>query len=281
MIAPNLKITSLSARPCLRLAKCTPATICYIRPHRAIKQARDRKAGCQFMDATTLVFALLAIFVVWKLRSVLGTRTGHEQPPVDMYRRRAPESANDEGSSDNVRNTSADGVMIEPSADDYRAIWLRIPGVEQHVLPGIEAIASADRSFDPKEFIEGAKAAYEMIIMSFAAGNRAALRDLLAKDVYDSFVAAISDRETRGDTVDTTFVSIDRAIIEDAQLRGNSAQVTMRFQSKLITATRSQDGKIVDGNPDKVVDMSDVWTFARETSSRDPNWRLVATEAGA
>jgi predicted lipid-binding transport protein (Tim44 family) len=198
-----------------------------------------------------------------------------------MYRRRAPEPANDEGSAPDMRSAPADGTTIEPSAEDRRAIWLRIPGVEQNVLPGIEAIVSADRSFDPKDFIDGAKSAYEMIIMSFAAGNRAALRDLLAKDVYESFVAAIADRESRGDTVDTTFVSIDRAIIEDAQLRGNSAQVTMRFQSKLITATRSRDGRIVDGNPDKVVDMSDIWTFARETTSRDPNWRLVATESGA
>lgn len=233
------------------------------------------------MDATTLVFALLAIFVVWKLRSVLGTRTGHEQPPVDMYRRRQPEAANDEGSPAVARPSAGENAVIEESPEDRHALWLRIPGVEQNVLPGLEAIASADKSFDPKEFIEGAKAAYEMIIMSFAAGNRAALRDLLAKDVYESFVAAIAERESRGDTVDTTFVSIDRAIIDDAQLRGGSAQMTMRFQSKLITATRSRDGRIIDGNPDKVVDMIDVWTFARETSSRDPNWRLVATEAGA
>ena len=233
------------------------------------------------MDATTLIFGLLAVFVVWKLRSVLGTRTGHEQPPVDMYRRRMAEPANDEGVSSVQRGSAGETATIEPSEEDRRAIWLRLPGVEQNVLPGLEAIAAADKSFDPKDFIDGAKSAYEMIIMSIAAGNRAALRDLLAKDVYESFVAAIADRESRGDTVDTTFVSIDRAIIDDAQLRGGTAQVTMRFQSKLITATRSSDGRIIDGNPDKVVDMIDIWTFARETSSRDPNWRLVATEAGA
>jgi len=237
--------------------------------------------GCHFMDATTLIFGLLAVFVVWKLRSVLGTRTGHEQPPVDMFRRREGEPANDEGSNPSPQAASAGAATLELSAEDRRAIWLRLPGVEQNVLPGLEDIAAADKSFDPKEFIDGAKAAYEMIIMSFAAGNRTALRDLLAKDVYESFVAAIADRESRGDTVDTTFVSIDRAIIDVAQLRDRSAQVTMRFQSKLITATRSSDGRIVDGNPDKVVDMIDVWTFARETSSRDPNWRLVATEVGA
>jgi predicted lipid-binding transport protein (Tim44 family) len=106
------------------------------------------------------------------------------------------------------------------------------------------------------------------------------LRDLLAKDVYDSFASAISDRESRGETVDTTFVSIDRTSLEEAQLRGSTAQITVRFQSKLITSTRDRAGAIIDGNSDKVVDMVDIWTFARDTASRDPNWLLVATETG-
>ena len=231
------------------------------------------------MDATTLVFGLLAIFVVWKLRSVLGTRTGEEQSNLEMYRRKSEPPA--EAADNILRYPGKSADMAEPASDDLRAAWLQIPGIEKNVLPGLEAVVQADKSFEPRSFIDGAKSAYEMIIMSFAAGNRAALRDLLSKDVYDSFVAAISDREARGDTVDTTFVSIDRAVMEDAHLRDSTAQITMRFQSKLITATRSKDGKIVDGNPDKVVDMIDVWTFARETSSRDPNWRLVATEVGA
>ncbi|KAE8236732.1 hypothetical protein A4X03_0g9345 [Tilletia caries] len=159
--------------------------------------------------------------------------------------------------------------------------WAKAPGVEPKTLPVLEEISAVDPYFEPRTFIEGAKAAYEMIIMSFAAGNKQALRDLLSKDVFESFSAAITDRESRGETVDTTFVSIDKALIEDAQLRSNMAQVSIRFQSKLITATRDPSGGIVDGNPDKVVDMVDLWTFARDTSARDPNWRLVATEAGA
>ncbi len=231
------------------------------------------------MDATTLVFGLLAVFVVWKLRSVLGTRTGQEQSNLEMYRRKLEPPAE---ASDNV--IPYPGKVSEPSEqsiDDMRAAWLQIPGIEQNVLSGLEAVSQADKTFEPRSFIDGAKSAYEMIIMSFAAGNQGVLRDLLSKEVYDSFVAAIHDREARGDTVDTTFVSIDRAAMVDVQLRDATAQITMRFQSKLITATRSKDGKIVDGNPDKIVDMIDVWTFARETSSRDPNWRLVATEVGA
>jgi predicted lipid-binding transport protein (Tim44 family) len=234
------------------------------------------------MDVTTIVFALLAIFVVWKLRSVLGTRTGNEQPPLEAFRRKSPEPQSDDGARTVLRFP---GGAAEPERElatpDRRAAWLRIPGVEEKVMPGLEAIASADPTFEPKSFIEGAKAAYEMIIMSYAAGNRAALQELLSKDVFDSFAAAIADREQRGETVDTTFVSIDRTTIEDAQLRPPTAQVSLRFQSKLITATRDRSGVIIEGNADKVVDMVDVWTFARDTTSRDPNWRLVATEAGA
>lgn len=234
------------------------------------------------MDVTTIVFALLAVFVVWKLRSVLGTRTGNEQPPFEALRRRTAEPTVDDAARTVVRfpGTGAEAAR-EAAPVDRRAAWLRVPGVEERVLNGLEAIASADASFEPKGFLEGAKTAYEMIIMSFAAGNRAALQDLLSKDVFDSFAAAIADREQRGESVDTTFVSIDRVTIEDAQLRSPTAQISLRFQSKLITATRDRSGNIIEGHPDRVVDMVDVWTFARETTSRDPNWRLVATEAGA
>jgi predicted lipid-binding transport protein (Tim44 family) len=232
------------------------------------------------MDATTLVFALLAVFVIWKLRSVLGTRTGHEQPPIDVYRRKPAEASQEDESRTIVRFPANDSEKVSQSGDDRAAAWSKIKGVEPKIVPALQSIADADPQFDPQTFIDGAKGAYEMIVMSFAAGNRNALRDLLAKDVYDSFAAAISDRESRGETVDTTFVSIDRTSLEEAQLRGATAQITVRFQSKLITATRDRSGAIVDGNPDKVVDMIDIWTFARDTTSRDPNWLLVATETG-
>lgn len=233
------------------------------------------------MDLTTIIFGLLAIFVIWKLRSVLGTRTGHEQPPpVEAFRRNPPEpTADNRGSV--LRFPQKDDAPTESDLADRRSAWLRIPGVQERVLPGLEAVAGADPDFEPRDFIDGAKTAYEMIIMSFAAGNRNALRDLLSKDVFDSFASAISQRESRGESVDTTFVSIDRATIEDAQLRARVAQITMRFESKLITATRDRAGVVVDGDADKVVDISDVWTFARDIDSRDPNWKLVATEAGA
>jgi predicted lipid-binding transport protein (Tim44 family) len=235
------------------------------------------------MDVTTIVFALLALFVVWKLRSVLGTRTGHEQPPLESARSRLPEAQIDDSARSIIRfpGGAPETAKTAGDAPDRREAWLRIPGVTEKVIPGFEAILVVDPAFDPKSFVDGANTAYEMIIMSFAAGNSEVLQDLLSKDVFESFAAAIAERQHRGETVDTTFVSIDRTTIEDAQLRAPMAQVSLRFQSKLITATRDRSGTIIDGSADKVVDMIDVWTFARDTSSRDPNWLLVATETGA
>lgn len=117
-----------------------------------------------------------------------------------------------------------------------------------------------------------------MIVLAFAAGDRATLEPLLARDVFDSFSAAITDREGRGHKVETTFVSMEKALIADAQMRGRTAQVAVKFQPQLITVTRDRDGAIVDGSTDHVADVTDLWTFARDINSRDPNWRLVATE---
>jgi predicted lipid-binding transport protein (Tim44 family) len=106
------------------------------------------------------------------------------------------------------------------------------------------------------------------------------LKNLLAREVYDGFESAINEREKRGETVESRFVSIDHADITAAELRGRNAQVTVRFQSKLVSVTRNKDGNVIDGNAEKVTDITDVWTFARDISSRDPNWKLLATEAG-
>jgi predicted lipid-binding transport protein (Tim44 family) len=145
---------------------------------------------------------------------------------------------------------------------------------------GLDAVAGADREFDPKHFITGARAAYEMIVSAYAEGDRRSLKNLLAREVYEGFEQAITEREKRGETVENRFVSIDEAEITGAELRGRTAQVTVRFQSKLVSATRDKNGNVVDGNAERVTDVTDVWTFARDASSRDPNWKLVATEAG-
>ena len=145
---------------------------------------------------------------------------------------------------------------------------------------GLDAIVGADKTFDAKHFIAGARAAYEMIVLAFAQGDRRALKNLLSREVYDGFEGAIREREERGETVETRFVAIEKADITGAELRGRTAQIRVRFVSQLVSVTRDKSDNVIDGSPDKVTDVTDVWTFARDISSRDPNWKLVATEAG-
>ncbi|MFZ4533209.1 MAG: Tim44/TimA family putative adaptor protein [Alsobacter sp.] len=233
------------------------------------------------MELTTIVFFALAVFVIWRLRSVLGTRTGTERPPSEIMRdRQAPAPANDSNVVRLDKSTESPvlGAPPEPVAPTERWHGIAEPGTP--LAAGLDAIAAAEGGFDAKGFADGAKSAYEMIVSAFAAGDRRVLKDLLSREVFEGFVGAIAEREKRGEKVDTTFVSIDKAEIVDAQLRVKVAQVTVRFLSKLITATRDKDGAVIDGAPDKIVDVTDVWTFSREAGTRDPNWKLVATESG-
>ena len=234
-------------------------------------------------DITTLIFLGLAVFVIWRLRSVLGQKTGHEQPPVDPFARRdtpaRPGPANQEG--DNVvrlpgSNADRSATVAAPALDR----WKGIAEPNSQIAAGLDEIARAEPQFDAREFLDGAKGAYEMIVTAFAQGDRRILKDLLSKEVFEGFERAIVDRESRGEKVETTFVSIDRAEVAGVEVRGTNAQIVVRFLSKLITATRDAAGAVVDGSPEAVVDVTDVWTFARTLGSRDPNWLLVATEAG-
>jgi predicted lipid-binding transport protein (Tim44 family) len=158
--------------------------------------------------------------------------------------------------------------------------WKGVAEPGSALAGGLDAIAAADASFDPQHFITGGRAAYEMIVNAYAEGDRRTLKNLLAREVYDGFESAITEREKKGETVESRFVSIDEADITNAELRARTAQITVRFHSKLVSATRDKNGNVVDGSADKVTDVTDVWTFARDAASRDPNWKLVATEAG-
>jgi predicted lipid-binding transport protein (Tim44 family) len=233
-------------------------------------------------DITTLIFIVLAVFVIWRLRSVLGQKTGNEQPPMDPLSRR------DAGLRPGNPPAEQDNVVRLPGANNgprQAEVTLaeRWKGIAEPGTPtalALTDIARAEPSFDPGGFLEGAKAAYEMIVTAFAQGDRRILKDLLSKEVYEGFERAITERERRGDRVETTFVSIDKAEMAGAEVHGKQAQIVVRFLSKLITATRDAAGVVVDGSPEAVVDVTDVWTFARTLGSRDPNWLLVATEAG-
>jgi predicted lipid-binding transport protein (Tim44 family) len=231
-------------------------------------------------DIYTIIFLALAVFIFLRLRSVLGQRTGRERPPYDPYSAR---DAVRPSTNDNVvalpgRGSEAPSKPPEPSEPTER--WKGIAEAGSVVATGLDGIAREDRTFDAKQFVGGARAAYEMIVTAYAEGDRRTLKNLLSREVYDGFEAAIRDREAKGEKAETRFVSIDKADIIGAEVRSRTAQVTVRFVSQLISVTRDRNGNVIDGSPEKVTDVTDVWTFARDVTSRDPNWKLVATEAG-
>ncbi|MCP4382538.1 MAG: Tim44 domain-containing protein [Hyphomicrobiales bacterium] len=233
-----------------------------------------------FIDIYTIIFLALAIVVFLYLRSILGRRTGNERPPFDPYSRtEAPPTASGDENVISLppRRSGGDAAADIAPAAEAQIKTLAPEGTSLN--EALRAIAGADRSFDPDGFLNGAKGAYEMIVTAFAEGDRKTLKQLLSREVYDGFVAAISEREGRQETIEFRFVGIDKAEITDAYLKASSAHITIRFASKLISATHDSEGRVIDGDPVHVGDVTDIWTFAREVNSRDPNWKLVATES--
>ena len=230
-------------------------------------------------DLLTILPLAVAAFVFWKLRQVLGTRGGAEppQPPA----RPVPSEASDTG--DNVvpmpgtRPVRA-GRPAEEEAVDHAAIVRHADGNDA-VRKGLEAIARRDTAFDPDEFMQGARMAYEMIVTAFADADRDTLRNLLSEDVYESFASVLDDRERRGERVEASFVGIENARIVEAGLDGDEAQIGVSFVSQMISATRDSAGEVIEGDVQEVAEVTDVWTFARSVRSQDPNWKLIATDA--
>jgi predicted lipid-binding transport protein (Tim44 family) len=229
------------------------------------------------VDIYTIIFLALAVFIFLRLRNVLGQRTGNERPPYDRAARNVVHGAQDNNVVP-MPGAVIDQAPLAPTADvapSDRWKGLAEPGTP--LAQGLDAIVAQDSSFDPRHFLSGARGAYEMIVLAFANGDRRALKDLLSSEVYDSFEAVIRDREKHEQKTETRFVSIDKAELVAAESRDKAAQLTVRFVSQMISVIRDKAGTIVEGNPDKVTDITDVWTFARDTTSRDPNWKLVGT----
>lgn len=230
----------------------------------------------EFFDFGTIFFLVAAVVIFYQLRNVLGRRTGNERQPFDPYtagRKREKEPAS---ASDNIVSLPRRGAG--EAEDAYAAIDAFTPSGTD-LNRSLRAIRDADPTFDPKTFVDGAKMAYEMIVMAYADGDRKTLKNLLSREVYDGFAAAISERENRSEKIQSSFVGIDKADIVSVEMKGGEAHVTLRIVSELISATRDGAGTIIDGDPETVAEVKDVWTFARDTRSRDPNWKLVATEA--
>jgi predicted lipid-binding transport protein (Tim44 family) len=231
-------------------------------------------------DIYTIIFLALAVFIFLRLRSVLGQRTGRERPPYDPYSAREPvRPAPEKVVALPNRSPDAAQKAAEPAAAPAER-WKGVAAVGSPIAAGLDAISAADPQFDAKHFVAGARTAYEMIVTAFAEGDRRSLKNLLSREVYEGFDTAITGREKSGNKVETRFVGIESADITGAELRGQNAQVTVRFVSQLVSVTRDAKDNVIDGNADTVTDVTDVWTFARDLSSRDPNWKLVATEGG-
>ncbi|PWV94022.1 putative lipid-binding transport protein (Tim44 family) [Phyllobacterium myrsinacearum] len=230
----------------------------------------------EYLDFGTIFFFVAAVVIFLQLRKVLGRRTGNERPPFNPYASSRTAEVEDKAKpGDNVVSLPRRG---EPKENQFEKVdALATPGTPLN--EGLRAIQNADPAFDPAKFLEGSKMAYEMIVMSFADGDRKTLKSLLSREVFDGFVSAIADRESRGEKVQSSFVGINKAEITGAEMKGTEAHVTVRVVSELISATLDKDGNVIDGDKEAVAEVKDVWTYARDTRSKDPNWKLVATEA--
>lgn len=234
-------------------------------------------------DIYTLLFLVLAVVIFIRLRSVLGRRTGSERPPYDPYTRPdAKEAGAPEGSVVALPGRTGRapvGETASPSQADIEERLGRHASKDSPLGKSLTTLIKADPSFDPEQFLEGARGAYEMIVAAFAAGDEETLKQLLGEEVLDGFERAIAEREQRGEILQSTLVSIDKADIIEAEVKNKQAFVTVKFVSELISVTRDADGDVVEGDPKRVREVTDIWTFARETASKNPNWKLVATEA--
>jgi predicted lipid-binding transport protein (Tim44 family) len=226
------------------------------------------------MPFDLLIFAAIALFLIFRLGSVLGKRTGHQKPPefpvkTDTVR---PESRDRSGEREDnvVRMPAGFEEPVEESA------YYKGPAGK-----GLREISQADPNFEPDSFVQGASMAFEMIVNAYAEGNRKALKPLLDKVTYESFVGAIDTREKAGQRMEDTLVGIDSTTILEAGMQGDEARVTLRFVSQQVNVTYDSEGRVLDGDPSTVETVSDIWTFARSVKSKDPNWQLVETRTTA
>lgn len=218
-----------------------------------------------FLDI--VFFAMVAAFLVLRLRSVLGKRTGNERPPPARWGKGEPPA----------RAEAADNVVDLASA--------RKPAAAAEPLPagplgeGIADIRASSPDFRLDTFLSGARMAFEMIVQAYADGDVKVLRPLLADEVYGPFANAIEQRRRTGEVLVSELMGIRTVEATDARLNGTFAEVTVRFVSEQVNAVKDAAGHIVDGDPSRIIDVVDLWTFRRDTRANDPNWQLCATRA--
>jgi predicted lipid-binding transport protein (Tim44 family) len=222
--------------------------------------------GFQFLDI--ILFAVIAVFLVLRLRSVLGRRTGTEQ-------RRDPFA----GAPANDQPVRREGPGAVPDLSAKPTIAQAPEAPATPLAAGLARLRQTDPVFEEAPFLAGSRAAFEMIVNAYAAGDGAALRPLLSDEVFANFNGAIEERRKAGQSHTTTLVGIRAIDILEADVQNRNAVVTVKIVSDQINVTRDSVGRVVDGDPTAVVAVTDLWTFSRNTRSRDPNWTLVATRS--
>jgi predicted lipid-binding transport protein (Tim44 family) len=216
-----------------------------------------------------VLFGMIAVFLILRLRSILGRRTGFERPPAANFQ-----------PPPNGQQGATQGPIIEGRAEPVPVAPPRpLPDPASPIGGTLERMKSIDRTFDPAEFLAGAEKAFRIIVSAFAEGDRAAFRKLVGEEVYNSFDLAVSAREAAGHTQVSDVKSIVSATIDNVFLRGSVAQVVVRFVSDQVSMTKDRTGHPIEGT-DAVTEITDVWTFERDLSGRDPTWRLVAVASG-
>ena len=213
-----------------------------------------------------ILFAMLAAFLVYRLRSVLGKRTGHEQRPSDQF---SGQDGADDAGNDNVIS------LPDRASEDTEA---DIPS-DSPLSAGITQIQIADPSFEAGSFLSGAQSAFEMVINAYATGDGKTLNMLLSPEVYENFAGAIRSRELANHTQESTLVGIDSAELLEAEMQDRIAVVTAKFVTEQINATIDENDEVVDGDRNAVIKVTDIWTFARDTASNNPNWKMIATRS--
>lgn len=227
---------------------------------------------------TTLILAAVAAFVLWRLWLVLGYRTGNEPPPGNSFPRVLPRdlAGASQGSNVTVLPGAAPVPVQQPALVDP-ARWQAYAQPNSALWEGLDAIAARDPGFDPKSFLQGSRVAYEMIVKAFAESDRKTLKGLCSAEVYNDFAHNLDLRASAGEVNSLTFISLDKQTITHAQMQGNIAQLTLEIAAQMISVTRDKAGTVVAGSADAVHYAHDTWTYARDVTARDLNWRLVAT----
>ncbi len=231
--------------------------------------------GVQFIDI--IFFALVAAFLVLQLRRVLGRRDGHQGGRPDPF---TPQQKREQSENTVVQLPGRSDESSESSEDESFLADADADADQDTTLSaGLVRIAETDTDFRPEEFLSGARIAFDLILGAFIAGDDKALKPLVSSEVFGNFARAISDRKKAGETMEDSLVGIKSADLMEAYMEGAIANVTIKFVSEQVNVMRDENGDVVSGNPNLVNEVTDFWTFARDTQSRDPNWSLVATHS--